>query len=76
MLIQQGIHWFVLHLDPHPHFGGSTVLDELLVQVPSAVEPGSRKSLIEVGHGVNNIQILDLVECSDWSADGFAWLPI
>ena len=51
-LSRKWIHRLVLNLDRNPHFCGSTALDKLFVKVFSAAEPGSSKSLIEIGHGV------------------------
>ena len=48
-IIRQRIDRFILNLDRDPHFGGPIVLDELLVKVQTAVDYGSRNSLIEVG---------------------------
>ena len=75
-LIRQGIDRLILNLDSHPDFGCSTVLDELLVEVPSAVDPGSRNCLVVIGHGVGKRQIFDLAESSYCSADGMALLSI
>ena len=66
------------HTPPGPSstLASSTVLDELFMKVPSAVEPGSIERLIKVGHDVRERQILDLAERSYWSADRLALLPI
>ena len=74
--IRQEIDRFILHEDRNPYFNGFTVFDELFVKVTFAVEPGSRKSLIKVGHGEGTRQILYLADSSYWSADGMAWLQI
>ena len=46
LLIRHGIRRLVLYLDRYSHFGGSTELDELLVKVEPAVDPGSLECLV------------------------------
>ena len=43
-LICQDINQLILHQKRHPHFGGSTVVDGLFVNVYCTVYPGSRKA--------------------------------
>ena len=59
-----------------PHFGRSTELDLLFMEISYTIEANSIKRLIEVGHEINKRKILDLPEITDWSADGLTWLPI
>ena len=60
LLIRHGIHRLVLHLDRHPHFGGFTELDELLVKVEPAVDPGSLERFVKIRFCVRNGQVLEL----------------
>ena len=76
LLIRQGIDLLILNLDRHSHFVCSTKIYSLIVKISSTIDPGSRKRLIEVGHGIGKWYVPDLSKGTNWSADGLARLPV